>query len=140
MRRTSRHGAHAPAAGPGRGNGRPTKAGSWLGRSNSGLTVAGTAPDLHRLPFEPPPSDPRLWAAPWSLPLLGTGATGCQIAPRPIMNGLMNAHQTRLAVLITAIVAAAALRLVPHPPNFTPIGAMALFSGAYLGRRALAFV
>jgi hypothetical protein len=31
------------------------------------------------------------------------------------------------------------LRLVPHPPNFTPIGAMALFSGAYLGRRALAF-
>ena len=35
--------------------------------------------------------------------------------------------------------AAAALRLVPHPPNFTPIGAMALFSGAYLGRRVLAF-
>jgi hypothetical protein len=31
------------------------------------------------------------------------------------------------------------LRLVPHPPNFTPIGAMALFSGAYLGRRAIAF-
>ena len=32
------------------------------------------------------------------------------------------------------------LRLVPHPPNFSPIDAMALFSGAYLGRRALAFV
>jgi hypothetical protein len=29
---------------------------------------------------------------------------------------------------------------VPHPPNFTPIGAMALFSGAYLSRRTLAFV
>jgi hypothetical protein len=43
-------------------------------------------------------------------------------------------------VLLSAIVAAAALRLVPHPPNFTPIGAMALFSGAYLGRRWLAFV
>ena len=40
-----------------------------------------------------------------------------------------------------AIVGAAALRLVPHPPNFTPIGAMALFSGAYLGRRgAIALV
>ena len=45
----------------------------------------------------------------------------------------------RLIALLSAIVAAAALRLVPHPPNFTPIGAMALFSGAYLGRRALAF-
>nr|MBA2770844.1 hypothetical protein [Sphingomonas sp.] len=30
-------------------------------------------------------------------------------------------------------------RLVPHPPNFSPIAAMALFSGAYLPRRALAF-
>lgn len=47
---------------------------------------------------------------------------------------------TRLIALLSAIVAAAALRLVPHPPNFTPIGAIALFSGAYLGRRALAFV
>jgi hypothetical protein len=51
----------------------------------------------------------------------------------------MNAN-TRLLALLSAILAAAALRLVPHPPNFTPIGAMALFSGAYLGRRALAFV
>jgi len=41
----------------------------------------------------------------------------------------------RIFTLLTAILAAAALRLVPHPPNFTPIGAMALFSGAYLGRR-----
>ena len=32
------------------------------------------------------------------------------------------------------------LRLVPHPPNFSPIDAMALFSGAYLGRRSLALV
>ena len=51
----------------------------------------------------------------------------------------MNAN-TRLIALLSAIVAAAALRLAPHPPNFTPIGAMALFSGAYLGRRTLAFV
>jgi len=46
----------------------------------------------------------------------------------------------RILVLVSAIVAAAALRLLPHPPNFTPIGAMALFGGAYLGRRGLAFV
>ena len=47
---------------------------------------------------------------------------------------------TRLIALLCAIAAAAALRLVPHPPNFSPIDAMALFSGAYLGRRgALAF-
>ena len=47
---------------------------------------------------------------------------------------------TRLIALLCAIAAAAALRLVPHPPNFSPIDAMALFSGAYLGRRAIAFV
>ncbi|MES2120924.1 MAG: DUF6580 family putative transport protein [Pseudomonadota bacterium] len=47
---------------------------------------------------------------------------------------------SRLLVLVTAILTAAALRLVPHPPNFTPIGAMALFSGAMLGRRLIAFV
>ncbi|HEY6661753.1 MAG TPA: DUF6580 family putative transport protein [Sphingomicrobium sp.] len=47
----------------------------------------------------------------------------------------MTSNHTRLFALLSAIVVAAALRLVPHPPNFTPIGAMALFSGAYLGRR-----
>ena len=51
----------------------------------------------------------------------------------------MTSNHARLIALLSAIVLAAALRLVPHPPNFTPIGAMALFSGAYLGRRALAF-
>ncbi len=53
----------------------------------------------------------------------------------------MTTNHARLLALLSAIVTAAALRLVPHPPNFTPIGAMALFSGAYLDRRgALAFV
>src|ERR1044071_6568591 len=51
----------------------------------------------------------------------------------------MTGNTPRLVVLVSAIVVAAALRLAPHPPNFTPIGAMALFSGAYLGRKALAF-
>ena len=51
----------------------------------------------------------------------------------------MSSNYPRHAALLCAILAAAALRLVPHPPNFSPIDAMALFSGAYLGRRALAF-
>ena len=46
----------------------------------------------------------------------------------------------RIVVLVTAIFLAAIFRLVPHPPNFSPIAAMALFSGAYLPRRGLAFV
>ena len=44
-------------------------------------------------------------------------------------------------VMITGIVlAAAALRLAPHPMNFAPIGALALFGGAYFSskREALA--
>ncbi len=49
----------------------------------------------------------------------------------------MTSNAARILVLLSAIAAAAALRLVPHPPNFTPVGAMALFSGAYLGRRGL---
>jgi hypothetical protein len=52
----------------------------------------------------------------------------------------MTSNHARLAALLSAILVAAALRLLPHPPNFTPIGAMALFGGAYLGRRGLAFV
>jgi hypothetical protein len=52
----------------------------------------------------------------------------------------MSANRTRLFALLSAIAAAAALRLVPHPPNLSPIDAMALFGGAYLGRRWLALI
>ena len=51
----------------------------------------------------------------------------------------MTGNTTRLVAIVTAIFVAAALRLLPHPPNFSPIDGMALFSGAYLGRRGLAF-
>src|SRR5580658_6329362 len=47
-------------------------------------------------------------------------------------------YRTLLALVLIAI--AAALRVVPHPWNFTPVGAMALFSGAILKDRRLAFV
>jgi hypothetical protein len=44
-------------------------------------------------------------------------------------------------VFLAAIIALAALaRLVPHPPNFTPVGAMALFGGACLADRRLALL
>lgn len=45
----------------------------------------------------------------------------------------------RLSAIVMAILGAAAARLLPHPPNFAPIGAMALFGGAYFGRSWLAF-
>jgi len=64
---------------------------------------------------------------------------GCQIVDRPIMEIAMTAIQPRLIAILAAILVAAALRLVPHWPNFTPIGAMAVFGGAYFGKRALAF-
>jgi len=47
---------------------------------------------------------------------------------------------SRAALIIGLIAAAALTRLVPHPPNFTPFAAVALFAGAYLGDRRLAFV
>lgn len=52
----------------------------------------------------------------------------------------MSSNHGRLVTLLFAILVAAALRLMPHPPNFSPIDSMALFSGAYLGRRLIAFV
>jgi len=46
--------------------------------------------------------------------------------------------RTLLALLMIAV--AAAVRIAPHPWNVTPIGAMALFSGAVLRDRRLAFL
>jgi hypothetical protein len=45
-----------------------------------------------------------------------------------------------LYVLILFIVAAAFMRLVPHPANFVPITAIALFGGAYLPDRRMAYL
>jgi hypothetical protein len=52
----------------------------------------------------------------------------------------MNSNLTpRFLVLAGLILVAALTRLIPHPPNFTAIGAMALFGGAYFDRKYLAF-
>lgn len=45
----------------------------------------------------------------------------------------------RVMTLVGIIVAAAALRLLPHWPNFTPVAAMALFGGAHFASRRAAF-
>jgi hypothetical protein len=46
----------------------------------------------------------------------------------------------RPVFLIVVVLLAAVSRLVPHPPNFTPIGAIALFGGASFADRRAAFL
>ena len=41
--------------------------------------------------------------------------------------------------ILGLVAAAAATRLVPHPPNFTAVGALGLFGGAWIADRRLAF-
>ena len=53
------------------------------------------------------------------------------------MNGKIN---LRLSIISIIVLAAAFSRLLPHPYNFTPIGAMGLFGAAHLSRKYLAFL
>jgi len=46
----------------------------------------------------------------------------------------------RFFVILGIILSAAAMRLVPHPPNMTPIAAMALFGGAYFANKRMALL
>lgn len=43
-------------------------------------------------------------------------------------------------IITLMIFAAAFVRLIPHPPNFAPIAAMALFGGAYFNKKWVAFL
>jgi hypothetical protein len=45
----------------------------------------------------------------------------------------------RFIVVLSLIILAAVLRLLPHWPNFTPIAAMALFAGTYFDKKQYAF-
>lgn len=47
---------------------------------------------------------------------------------------------SRFFTIIAIISLAALLRVVPHPYNFAPISAMALFGGSVFGRRIWAFI
>lgn len=49
-----------------------------------------------------------------------------------------NWNYARGAVLTALVFTAAALRIAPHPMNFTPIGAVALFGGAYFPNKRAA--
>lgn len=46
----------------------------------------------------------------------------------------------RFYVLVSFIALAALFRLVPHPPNFAPVAAIALFAGAYFPDRRSALL
>lgn len=48
---------------------------------------------------------------------------------------LNRAYKIHIILPISLILIGGAFRLLPHPANFTPIGAMALFGGAVLGRK-----
>jgi len=45
----------------------------------------------------------------------------------------------RLLFALILVSIAAAARIAPHPWNFTPVGALALFSGAVVRDRRIAF-
>lgn len=52
----------------------------------------------------------------------------------------MKSHVNLSKAAIVSLIGLAALsRLLPHPPNFTAVGAMALFGSAYLNSRWLGF-
>jgi hypothetical protein len=44
-------------------------------------------------------------------------------------------NKTKIIIAILIVVLAAASRLVKHPFNFTPVVAMAIFAGCYLGKK-----
>lgn len=46
----------------------------------------------------------------------------------------------KIIIALLIILLAAASRLVDHPYNFTPVAAMSLFAGCYLGRRSAIFL
>ena len=45
----------------------------------------------------------------------------------------------RFIIVLSVIILAAVLRVLPHWPNFTPIAAMALFAGTYFDKKQYAF-
>jgi hypothetical protein len=48
--------------------------------------------------------------------------------------------RTRLITLSIIVFSIALFRLLPHPPNVSPVAAMALFGGVYFADRRLAFL
>lgn len=53
---------------------------------------------------------------------------------------MKNKLNLQFGIIALLILLAALSRLLPHPPNFTPIGGMALFGAAYFSKRYLAIL
>ncbi len=49
-------------------------------------------------------------------------------------------NRQRFLFLTGMVLLAALSRLIPHPPNFAPIAALALFGGAEFGHKREAFI
>jgi hypothetical protein len=47
---------------------------------------------------------------------------------------------SRIYLVLSVIAAGVLFRFIPHWPNFTPIAAIALFGGTYLGKKYLSFL
>jgi hypothetical protein len=51
-----------------------------------------------------------------------------------------NKFNPKFGIIVLMVVAAAATRFMPHPPNFTPIGGMALFGAAHFAKKYWAYL
>src|SRR5690606_10229573 len=51
-----------------------------------------------------------------------------------------NFIKPRYMIIITMVIMAGLVRFIPHPPNFAPIAALALFGGRYVNNKKLAFL
>jgi hypothetical protein len=49
-------------------------------------------------------------------------------------------NKTYLLIVVALIAVVALFRFLPHPPNFVPVMAIALFAGAYITDKRLAFI
>jgi hypothetical protein len=52
----------------------------------------------------------------------------------------MKIQNPKLSIIIALVAVAVIFRIIPHWPNFTPVAAIALLSGALIGNRLMAFV
>lgn len=60
--------------------------------------------------------------------------------PHPKLKNMNKKNNFHFGILVVMIIAAALSRLLPHPPNFTPIGGMALFGAAYFTKKYWALI
>src|SRR5205823_6796983 len=95
-----------PAAGPGRGtDDGPGQVPDFTGVSPA-FTVAGTAPEFHRLPFEPPPPKRGFVGGTLVDAPLGAAPRDCQFGRGELIGESMTSNHSRLVALLAAVAAA----------------------------------